>query len=34
VTLEVVDRGGHYDSMIRQGIPKGIAWLRKLPGTK
>ena len=34
VTLETVARGGHYDSMIRGGIPKGIAWLRKLPATK
>lgn len=30
VTLNrvVVDRGGHYQSMIDQGIPAGIAWMR------
>ena len=30
VTLVVVPAGGHYDSMIREGIPRGIAWLLKL----
>jgi dipeptidyl aminopeptidase/acylaminoacyl peptidase len=34
VTVEVVPSGGHYQSMIKDGIPKGIAWLRKLPATK
>jgi dienelactone hydrolase len=28
VTLVTADRGNHYDSMIRQGVPRGIAWLR------
>lgn len=30
VTLQQVPRGGHYYSMIRDGIPRGIAWLQKL----
>lgn len=30
VTLEIVPRGGHYESMIRVGIPKGIAWFKRL----
>lgn len=25
-----VDEGGHYDSMIRKGIPAGLAWLKKI----
>ena len=29
VTLATTPRGGHYDSMIREGIPRGIAWLQK-----
>jgi dienelactone hydrolase len=29
VTLEIVPTGGHYDSMIQQGIPKAIAWLKR-----
>jgi dienelactone hydrolase len=33
VTLVIVPSGGHYDSMIRQGIPRGIAWLQELDGT-
>jgi dipeptidyl aminopeptidase/acylaminoacyl peptidase len=28
--LVVVDTGGHYDAMIREGVPAGIAWLKKL----
>ncbi len=32
VTLEVVPTGGHYDSMIQEGIPRGVAWLRKRAG--
>ena len=31
VTLEIVPTGDHYDSMINEGIPKGIAWLKALP---
>jgi hypothetical protein len=30
VTLVLTATGGHYDSMIREGIPKGIEWLRQL----
>ncbi len=29
VTLELVDDGDHYESMIRQGIPRGVAWLKR-----
>ncbi len=29
VTLELVDTGGHYESMLNEGIPRGIAWLKK-----
>jgi dipeptidyl aminopeptidase/acylaminoacyl peptidase len=29
VTVDVSAKGGHYDSMIKSGIPKGIAWLKK-----
>ena len=32
VTLVVVPSGGHNDSMIREGIPRGIAWLLELAG--
>ena len=32
VTLVIVPSGGHYDSMIRAGIPRGIAWLQELAG--
>ena len=30
VTLVIVPSGGHYDSMIRQGVPRGIEWLLEL----
>jgi dipeptidyl aminopeptidase/acylaminoacyl peptidase len=30
VTLVVVPRGGHYESMLDEGIPKGIAWLKQM----
>lgn len=30
VTLVTTASGGHYDSMIREGIPKGIAWFQRL----
>ncbi len=30
-TLVKVARGGHFDPMIREGIPKAIAWLKALP---
>jgi WD40 repeat protein/dienelactone hydrolase len=29
VTLVTVPTGGHYDSMIRQGVPQAIRWLRE-----
>jgi len=29
VTFEHVPSGGHYDSMIQQGIPRGIAWIKQ-----
>ncbi|HVV99346.1 MAG TPA: prolyl oligopeptidase family serine peptidase [Planctomycetaceae bacterium] len=29
-----VATGDHYDSMIQQGIPQGIAWLQTLPGNE
>jgi dienelactone hydrolase len=32
VTFVEVPKGGHYDSMIRAGIPKAIEWFRTLPG--
>lgn len=32
VTFEQAQRGDHYQSMIDQGIPKAIEWLRRLPG--
>ncbi len=28
VTFVVVPAGGHYDSMIREGVPKGIEWIK------
>ena len=30
VTLVTTPNGGHYDSMIREGIPKGITWFQQL----
>jgi dienelactone hydrolase len=32
VTLVIVPSDGHYDSMIRAGIPCGVTWLRELAG--
>lgn len=32
--LEMGPRGDHYDSMIQEGIPKGIAWMKALPGER
>jgi dipeptidyl aminopeptidase/acylaminoacyl peptidase len=32
VTLETVPAGGHYDPMIRQGVPRAIQWLRGIDG--
>ncbi len=32
VTFVQVPKGGHYDPMIREGIPKAIEWFRKLGG--
>ncbi|HEX4607296.1 MAG TPA: prolyl oligopeptidase family serine peptidase [Urbifossiella sp.] len=29
VTVDTTARGGHYQSMISSGIPRGIAWMRK-----
>ena len=29
VSLVMTARGGHYDSMIREGIPRGIEWFQK-----
>jgi len=34
VTLEVVAEGNHYQSMIREGIPRAIAWLRGKPAAE
>jgi dipeptidyl aminopeptidase/acylaminoacyl peptidase len=31
VTLVSAARGGHYDSMLREGVPKAIQWFQKLP---
>ena len=31
VTLVSVARGGQYDSMLHEGIPKAIQWFQKLP---
>lgn len=30
VTLVTTPNGGHYDSMIREGIPKGIKWFQQV----
>ncbi|MGH7171022.1 MAG: alpha/beta hydrolase family protein [Gemmataceae bacterium] len=30
VTLVITPSGGHYDSMIHVGIPKGIAWFKRM----
>lgn len=30
ITFITVNKGDHYDSMIQQGIPKGIEWLNKI----
>jgi dipeptidyl aminopeptidase/acylaminoacyl peptidase len=30
VTLVIADSGGHYDSMVKQGIPQAIEWLKTL----
>jgi dipeptidyl aminopeptidase/acylaminoacyl peptidase len=30
VTLVSASKGGHYNSMVREGIPKGIEWFRQL----
>ena len=32
VTLVTLDQGGHYDSMIAEGMPRGVAWLRSRAG--
>ncbi|HZT40647.1 MAG TPA: prolyl oligopeptidase family serine peptidase [Chthonomonadaceae bacterium] len=34
VTFVRVPSGGHYDSMIQQGIPQAIRWLKSLPGNE
>jgi dipeptidyl aminopeptidase/acylaminoacyl peptidase len=31
VTLSSAPTGGHYDSMIQSGVPRGIDWLKSLP---
>jgi dienelactone hydrolase len=31
VTVEHVPLGGHYESMIREGVPRAIQWLKALP---
>src|SRR5262249_32872555 len=31
VTFVQAQRGGHYNSMIQEGIPKAIQWLKALP---
>jgi acetyl esterase/lipase len=31
VTAEHVPKGGHYQSMIDEGIPRAIQWLKSLP---
>ncbi len=30
--LLIVESGGHYDAMMREGIPAGVAWLKKIDG--
>jgi acetyl esterase/lipase len=32
VTVSSVPSGGHYDSMINEGVPRAIEWLKALPG--
>ncbi len=32
VTLVTTRQGGHYESMVREGLPKAIAWFKRLPG--
>ena len=32
VTFVQADHGGHYTSMIKEGVPKAIEWLKALPG--
>ena len=32
VELKTASSGGHYDSMISQGIPSGITWLKRISG--
>jgi dienelactone hydrolase len=34
VTYVQVDTGGHFDAVTREGLPQGIAWLKKLAGVK
>ena len=34
VELVTVSQGGHYDSMISEGIPRGITWLNRMSGLK
>jgi predicted Zn finger-like uncharacterized protein len=34
VTLETVPTGDHYQGMLAQGIPRAIAWLKRLPATR
>jgi dienelactone hydrolase len=32
-TMVLVPSGGHYDSMIRDGVPKAVSWFQQLPDT-
>jgi len=32
VKMETTSRGGHYDAMIEEGIPRAIAWMNRLGG--
>jgi dipeptidyl aminopeptidase/acylaminoacyl peptidase len=32
VTFVRTDHGGHYNSMIKEGVPKAIEWLKTQPG--
>jgi dipeptidyl aminopeptidase/acylaminoacyl peptidase len=34
VTVEKAETGGHYDSMIEHGIPRGREWLKKLDSSR
>lgn len=34
VSLVTVDTGGHYQAMVREGIPRAIAWLRGVDGRR